>query len=163
MEIIEEFNHVMETIDDKENEDITKIYQEINTLYGIIKANPNREKYIYKGPIFISLIIEPNTNISDEEIIEQFKDWPLVLISEFHAIMFAKMQKRERLSSSKDECKICVLQGYTNEGINITGLLNDFPDRKCSVSYVETMRKSNIVVLLKPNSSSDLHIHIREK
>ena len=163
MEIIEEFNRVMETIDDKENDDITKIYTEINKLCDVIRSNPNHEKYIYKGPIFISLIIEPDINISDKEIIEQFKDWPLVLISEFHAIMFSKMQKRERTQNNSDECKICVLQGYTNEGINITGLLNDFPNKKCSVSYVETMRKSNIVVLLKPNSSSDLHIHIREK
>lgn len=149
----------------RKNEDSTKVYTEINRLWDVVITKPDYEKYIYKGPIFIALIIDQDiiNTISDEEIIKEFKNWPLGIISEYDAISIAKMQKRTQHSFDNKEYYSCILNGNTDAGINISKILKNFPNEKCIVDYINTMRDSDdILVLLKPDST-DLYVYLRER
>ena len=158
MQIINTLNAVKACIDSGDENEIFKLYGLMEVLWHEVLEHPQKDRYIYKGNIYYSDVIEPEESKADEDVIKDMVDYPLAYISEIYANVAARTQKRRAEMTDIRSYETRILTGYTECAMNIYEILKDFPDEVCTWDFINKVRYREIIVLVRPGSVSNLRI-----
>ena len=158
MELINALDDVMTCIHTRTNDDISVIYPYIQHVWNIIQSDLNKENYIYQGQFFFAAVLDPDEEHTKQDVIDAYENYSLGYKYEAHAILLAKVTKKKSEMFDIRNYPSYILSGYTSEGIDISAILNDYPNEKSLWDFMRLIRYEHTAILINPGSIKDLHI-----